>query len=916
MGSAALHPTLIGRRAEQEELAALLADARSGRSRVLVVRGEAGIGKTALLTQMAASADTFQVLHVCGSEMEMEIPYAGVQQLCGPLLTFADQLPRPQRNALEVALGQNDGDSPDPLLVRLATLSLLGAAGSAGATLCVIDDAQWIDTLSLQTLAFVARRLVAESLAMVFATRNFAGAQELRGHPELVLTGLDAQDSRALLASVLPGPLDEHVRDNLLTEAKGNPLALLELHRALTPAELAGGFGLASAADARGLEHGFSRRLGELPRETQMLLLLAAAEPAGRPEWLWASADRLGISLDAALPAEAEGLITVEGGIRFRHPLIRSVVYRTSSLTERKAAHCALAAVITGPSAEDYRAWHRAHAVGPEDDEVADDLERSARRAGARGGAAAAAAFLSRAAALTTEPTTRARRALDAADAKLDAGLPHSALPLLATVEASTDDEMLVARAELVRAKVAFAASRGADAPALLLSAAARLSRLDTALSRETYLQAITAAILVGRCATGPSNSAATVAKTATKAPAALSPARAVDLLLDGLIVRLTEGHRLAAPKLGEAIDAYIDEVNNGTADPRWHDITHRVCLDVFDIDAYNFLAQHQLAQLRSEGALTVLPLALQTSAGIEVSTGNFTKAAMLLDESRVITAATGAPLPGCLWAYLAAYRGQEQRCREIVATTITRAQERGEGFDIDGALYSAAILHLGLSQYPEALAAASSARQHDDLGVQTHVLNEFVEAAARCGEVSIANDAASELREQASVCGTDTGLGMAARATALVNDGPAAEAAYQEAIARLKRSPFVVYLPRAHLVYGEWLRRMKRRAEARAQLRIAHDMFVQMRADGFAHRALRELRATGEPVLNRGHEVVTGLTTQEAQIATLARDGYTNAEIAAQLFISTRTVEWHLNRIFAKLDVTSRRQLRHMNFV
>ena len=363
------------------------------------------------------------------------------------------------------------------------------------------------------------------------------------------------------------------------------------------------------------------------------------------------------------------------------------------------------------------------------------------------------------------------------------------------------------------------------------------------------------------------------------------------------------------------AISAYVAEVANRTADPRWHDITHRVCLDVFDIDTYNFLAQRQLDQLRSEGALTVLPLALQTYSGIEVTAGNFTKAAMLLDESRVITSATGAPLPGCLWAYLAAYRGQEQQCREIVETTISRAQERGEGFDIDGALYSVAILYLGLSQYPEALAAASSARQHDDVGVLTHILNELVEAAARCGERSIAKDAADELQQQAQVCGTDTALGMAARAVALVSDGPAADAAYQVAIDHLQRSPFAVYLPRAHLVYGEWLRREKRRAEARVQLRAAHNTFVQVRAEGFANRALRELRATGEPVLARGHGSITRLTTQEAQIATLARDGYTSAEIAGQLYISPRTVEWHLNHIFGKLDITSRRQLRNKQF-
>ena len=885
---ARLEAGLVGRREEQDRIAALLAGARSGQSGVLVIRGEAGIGKTALLSHMAAAASDFRVLHVCGSELEMEFPYAGVQQLCGPLLAFVAQLPEPQQRALEVSLGLKDGDLPtgcwsvwpfSRCSVRPATTGQRCASSMmrSGSTRvrCRRSPSWQGDSLRSRSSWFAARRAGAE--------------QELRGHPKTVLAGLNGEESQSLLMSVLPGPLDEYVKDNLLAEAKGNPLALLELHRALTPAELAGGYGLATATNPHALESSFCRRLSALPRQTLLLLLLAAADPAGRPEWLRAAAKRLGISVDAADAAEAEGLITVEDGIRFRHPLIRSAIYRSASFTDRRAAHTALAAVITGPSADHYRAWHRSHGTLSDDDEVADDLEHSAERARGRGGAAA--------------------------EAKLDAGLPRAALPLITTVEAATDDETLTARAELIRAKAAFAASRGADAPALLLSAAARLAHLDSKLSRETYLQAVTASILVGRCATDATNTPSAVAKAAKMAPPPSQPPRAVDHLLDGLVVRLTEGHRAAAPKLKEAISAYMAEVENRTADPRWHDITHRVCLDVFDIETYNFLAERQLEQLRIDGALTVLPLALQTYSGIAVTYGNFTRAAMLLDESQVITSATGAPLPGCVWAYLAAYRGQEKECREIVETTISLAEQRGEGFDIDGALYSAAILHLGLSQYPEALAAASSARQHDDVGVQTHILNELVEAAARCGERSIAKDAADELQQQAQVCGTDTALGMAARAVALVSDGPSADTKYRTAIDHLQRSPFVVYLPRAHLVYGEWLRREKRRAEARVQLRTAYDSFVQMRADGFANRARRELRATGEPVLARSHSPNTGLTTQEAQIATLARDGYTNSEIAEQLYISPRTVEWHLNHIFGKLNITSRRQLRHKQF-
>lgn len=912
-----MDPPLVGRLKEQRQLQALLAAVESSRSAVLVIRGDAGMGKTALLTQLASTATEFRVLNVCGSELEMEMPYAGVQQLCGPLLPFLDRLPEAQRAGLETALGLRAGHAPDRLIVCLAILGLLGAAGEDRPTLCIVDDAQWLDTVSLQTVAFVARRLLAEPVAMVFATRTVEPHRALRGHPELVLGGLDGEQARALLSSALPAPLDVNVMDTLIAEAKGNPLALLELHRALTPAELAGGYGLAGAADPHVLERSFCRRLRRLPYDTAMLLLVAAAETAGRPEWVWAAAKHLSIDIDDARHAEAEGLIVVQdGALRFRHPLIRATIYRGAPVHDRRTAHNALAAVITGTSAEDFRAWHRAHgSSGIGDDAVADELENSARRARGRGGAAAAAAFLAKAAALSNQPAQRAHRALHAAEAKLDAGLPRAAAPLLAMAESNSDDEQVIARAELIRARAAFAADRGADAPRLLLSAASRLAGVNAALSRETHLQAITAAIVVGRCATDTHTTPSMVAQAAAKAPQTEGDPRAVDLLLDGLILRLTEGHKSAASTLIRAIHAYKNEVAQGTADPRWHDITHRVCLDVFDIDSYNFLAQRQVEQLRKDGALAVLPLALQTCSGIEVSSGNLSKAALLLAESELITDVTGASLPGCLWAYLAAYRGDEQHCLDVVQRTITRAKERGDGYDIDGALYSAAILHLGLGQYAQAFAAASAARPHDDLGVHSHVLNELVEAAVRCGDLPAATSAAAELRAQADACPTSTALGMAARAEALTTEGNSAESAYRAAIDHLQSSPFAVYLPRAHLVYGEWLRRQKRRADARVHLKTAHEMFVQMRLSGFALRALREVRTTGEPVINRDRKTATGLTAQEARIATLVSEGYTNVEIGAQLFVSPRTVEWHLNHIFSKLAVTSRRQLRNMQF-
>lgn len=911
-----MQTSLIGRERERRLLADLLGAAQSGRSAVLVVRGEPGIGKTALLSELRTGVAGFRVLQVSGVELEAELAFAALQQLCRPLMGFAGQLPPLQGDALRVALGLAEGTSPDPVLVSLAVLTLFGVASAGQPLLCVIDDAQWLDTASLQTLTFVAHRVLAEPLVLVFAARSGGSGEAFAGLAELTLAGLDTDAASSLLESVMPAPIDEHVSATIISESHGNPLALLELARSLDSAEIDGGYGVAAAGTPAHVHLSFDDRIQKMPAATRTLLLLAAADPAANAGWLWAGAQLLGVQPAAVQPAVADGLVSLDGsGIRFAHPLIRSAVYRSARLADRRAAHVALADAITGPDVEDYRAWHRAHAVGAFDDAVADELERSAQRARRRGGVAAAAAFLAKSAELTSPPVKRAERALDAANAKLDAGQPHAARAFVALAETATDDESLAARAEVVGARIAFAAHRGIDAPPLLLSAAQRLARLDPLSSRETYLQAITSAILVGRCTTDPTFSEPVVALAARNAPPSPDPARAVDLLLDGLILRILEGHRHAAPALRDAIRAYVGEVGAGIADPRWHDITHRICLDVYDIETYNFLAAHQLDHLRSEGALSVLPLALQTNAGVEITAGNLTNAARLLDQSKLITDNTGAPLPGCMWTYLAAYRGQEQECRGLVQRTISRAQERGEGFDIDGALYSAAVLHLGLSQYPEALACASGARQHENLGMRTHVLNEFVESAVRCQEFAVAETTAAQLRSEAEICPTDTALGMAARATALVGRGPAAEAAYVEALARFGHSPFLVYLARTHLVYGEWLRREKRRADARTQLHTALDMFTRMGAHGFADRARRELRATGEAVLNTTGRSTTSLTTQETQVATLARDGYTNAEIAAQLFISNRTVEWHLGHIFAKLNVKSRRQLRNSDF-
>ncbi|MET0452923.1 MAG: AAA family ATPase [Mycobacterium sp.] len=913
MGGVLGRGPLVGRKHEQDTLAELLDRARGGRSGVLVLRGDAGIGKTALLVDVRAKAADLRTIALSGAESEMELAYAGVQQLCAPLLSRIDRLPDPQAKALRVALGLREGGVPDRFLVGLAVLTLLGDAGAERATVCIIDDAQWIDRASLLTLAFVARRLIADPVVMIFAARDVGGTDELAGLPDLTLGGLANVDARALLGAVMPGRLDETTRDNILAEADGNPLALLELHRALAPAQLAGGYGLANAKPlASRLERTFDHRLGELPPQTRTLLLLAAAEPTGEPAWLWAAAAQLEIGREATLPAERSGLIAVESRLRFRHPLVRSAVYRNASHSARRQAHAALADVISGPGADEHRAWHRAHAADAPDETVAVQLVESADRARRRGGATAAAAFLAYAVELTPDPARRAERALAAAQAKVDAGDPDSAARLLMAVS-RVEDQLLSARADLLRAKIAFATSRGRDAPPLLLAAAERLRTLDPGLARETHLEALMAAMIIGRLAVTEKASAAAVAESARRAPPASDPPTAVDLFLDGLVVRLTEGHTAAVPLLKRAVGEYLRDEEAGVADPRWHDITNRVLLDLFDQDTYGALNARQLEMLSAAGELTVSPAALTANASVAVTSADFAHAAELLERSDAISAATGAPPHHSIRCYLAACRGQEDLGRKLVNSTIDEATKRGEGTEVTVALFSAAVLHNGLGQYDDALAACTSALEYDDVGMFGHVLNEMVEAAARSGNTDIARAATGQLIARAEATGTATALGYAARARALVSNGSAAESEYRRAITELERSPLVVLTARTHLIFGEWLRRANRRADASDRLRTAHEMFVRMGAAAFAERCRRELHAAGAAIGKDEARTSTVLTTQEGYIARLAGEGYTNSEIAGHLFISPRTVEWHLSKIYAKLGVTSRRGLRRL---
>ena len=909
----ASHPGLglRGRDNECETLDRLVASVQEGHSRVLVVRGDAGVGKTALLSYLAASASDFRIVRAAGVESEMELAFAGVHQLCAPLLGRLTRLPPPQRDAVATAFGLSAGKASDLFLVGLAVLGLLSDVAGDGPLLCLVDDAQWLDQASAQVLAFVARRLLAEPVAMVFAERNTSEDKELRSLPVMVVEGLSDADAHALLDSATPGRLDERVRDRIVAEANGNPLALLELPKGLTAAELAGGFGRPDARPvANRIEQSFLRRVRALPVETQRLLLAAAADPVGDVPLLWRAAEVLGISADAAAPAETDGLIELGARVRFRHPLARSAAYRAAAVRKRREIHRALAEV-TDPSVDpDRRAWHRAQAALGPDETVAGELEVSADRAQGRGGIAAAAAFLERATDLTPDPARRAARALAAAQAKFEAGAGNAAYVLLAAAEIGPLDELQRARLARLRAQIVFAQRRGSDVPQLLLEAARGLEGLDDAMARETYLETFAAAIYAGRLS-GPIG-IREVAEAARAAPSGPVPPRPIDLLMDGLATRFIDGYDAGVPVLRRALRAIASEEGGRENDLRWLWLTSPIAFEVWDDEAWDRLTARAVTVSRASGALTVLRVALAYRAGVSILAGDFAAASTLLHESDAISVASGhAPVGRYAWDLLAAWQGDESRVLHATATDVKNARDRGEGRVIGLAGHSTAVLYNGLGRYQAALEAAQHACEYEDPGLFGWYLAELIEAAGRSGAQEVAQEARRQLEAHTIPAGTDWALGMLARSCALLSDGSAADALYLEAIDRLGRSRLAVHLARAHLVYGEWLRRENRRVDAREHLRIAYDMLSRIGAEAFAERARRELVATGETVRKRVTETRYELTAQEAQVARLAAEGHTNPEIASQLFISPRTAEYHLHKVYDKLGISSRRSLR-----
>ncbi len=906
-------PVFLGRTTERDQLSRLLDKVRGGESAALVVRGEAGIGKTALLDNCAGQASGFQLARIAGMQSEMELPFAGLHQLCAPMLADLDGIPDPQQNALRVALGLASGDAPDRFLVALATLSLLAEVARKRPLLCVVDDGQWLDAASRQVLGFVARRLLAEAVLMLFSVRDRTEDYHLMGLPELMLSGLTDHDAQALLAAAVTGRVDAHVRDRIVAETRGNPLALLELPTGMTAAELAGGFAVPHSGDLTDhLEEHFRRRLEALPVGAQRLMLVAAADPTGDVALLWRAAQTLGIERGAAIGIDAGELVEFGATVQFRHPLVRSAIYSAASSEDRRAVHLALAAAMDPQTDPDRRAWHRALAAAGPDEEVASELERSASRAQSRGGLAAAAALLQRSVALTQDPSRRADRALAAAQAHIYAGALDEALRLIAVAESDAQHELQRARIDLLRGQTAAAAGPITEASHQLLKAARRLESLDTALARETYLDALGTALFAGPLET--SGRLRDISKAALASPVPPGPPRVVDLLLDGLSLVVTEGLMAAAPSLRRAIAVFPREELSVDRGLQWGQLASLAALMLFDFDSTTAVLSHQSEQARRSGALAPLCFTLNSDIFVAALRGDLATAGALVVEARDLTDEVGvlqSPMGAMICAGLS---GIEPHSSSVIEAEIDHARGRGEGVGVQVGFWTAAVLNNGLGRYDRVLAQSLRLSKEEFeffVFVTPWALPELIEAAVRTGNDGLAAYGLERLAESTRWSESDWGRGIFARSQALASNDESAEEHYREAIECLMRTPLRPEHGRAHLLYGEWLRRQNRRVDARDQLRQAYVMFNEMGMLAFGERARRELQATGETVRKRRDETRNDLTPQEEQIARLALEGKTNPEIGAQLYISARTVEWHLRKVFTKLGITSRRGLR-----
>lgn len=917
---------LLGRAAELEHLRRLTDHAHAGRSGALVISGEAGIGKTALVDQAARAAGAqLHTARIVASESEMQLPYAGMHLLCGHLMGAAAALPGPHRQALEVAFGLREAGAPNPLLVGLAALGLLTRTSDHG-LFCVIDDAQWLDDLSARAVACMARRLGTEGVALVLVMREVD--DRFSDLPQLPLGGLPDHDARALVRSALAGPLDQRVLDQLVTESHGNPLALLEFSTAEHLASDGGGLAVGGSAVVPGpraaaafaatpastsltgrIEQRMLADLAALSEQTRLLLLLAAADPTGDPGLLWRAGARLGLGTEERDEARHAGVLMIGARVAFRHPLIRSAVYADATPAQRRAVHAALADSTYAERDPDRVAWHRAHATTGPDETIAAELELSADRARARGGASAAAAFLERAAVLSPEPARRLDRLIAAAEATHESGNPTAAVRLLDSVRGQAQSPRQTALAGHLRARADYALRRSRSAPRELLTAARNLEPYEPELARDAYAAALVAAVFGGRL--GEPGAAAEVAHAVLAATADPAPDRPLDLLLRGQALLIAEGQAAALPTVRQALRAYREQPLGSLA-LHWMWLAGRAAQDIWDADAMRTLAERQVQLARSGGVLTVLPIALNLQMVIRTFDGDLDAAEQICEDIDAILAVTGHPLPLYGRTFIAAYRGHVEEVVQRAAELRLTAHRQGEGYALTVANMAEALVYNGAGRYQEALASAREELPHSrELGHAMRTLLELIEAAVRVDEHALAEQALDHLEEVIVPAGQSQWAGaFRALAAAQLRPAPEAEDLYREAIGRFHTVRVPMLRARSQLLYGEMLRRANRRIDARVQLRAAHRTLTECGMTGFADRALRELRASGEALRGRSSGGAAALTDQERNVARLARDGLTNREIGSRLFISAHTAEWHLRKVFVKLGIRSRVEL------
>jgi DNA-binding NarL/FixJ family response regulator len=893
----------LGRAGERRRIDDALAQARDGQSAALVVRGEPGIGKTALLRYAARQASGLRVAHVEGVQAEMELPFSGIHRLCAPMLDSLDELPEPQQDALRVALGLSPGDTPDKFLVAVAVLTLLASVAAERPLLCLVDDAQWLDATSLAALGFVARRLAADDVAIIFALREPATTGALDGLPQLVVEGLDEADARALLALAVPSGLHERVRDRIIGETRGNPLALVELSQRMSPAERAGGLAQAAGGalpDQLTLQ--YQQRVAELREPTRQLLLLAAAEPLGDAALLWRAADRVSIEPSALTPATEAGLLVVDDRVRFHHPLVRAAVYRAASTEERRRAHRALAEASDPELASDTHAWHRALATAEPDEAVAAELARSAGRAQRRGDLAAAAAFLDRATMLTPDPTRQAGRALAAAEVSFRAGDFQATQRLLATARSGALDDAQLARAALLRGHAAVVLRYGNEAATLLLEAARQLEPIDRDLARRAYLTAWSAAVTADHL--GGTEILGEVSRALRAIPSPPIGTSPLDLVIDGLALLITEGHEAAMPVLQRAAEEVLQLPVEDVLQWGWH--VGGVRSAIWDDQAIA-VYERQAQVVRDAGALAELPIHLQALALERAWRGDLLGARLLVSEAENISASTGNRVPPFAMLRILALEGREDEASALIEAVLQEGTTQGQGIAVMVAHWAAAVLNNGFGRYAEAAVAAREVVENTVLPwLAMWARCELVEAAFRVGDTELALRALDGVIVTTRPASSVLARGVEARCRALVA-GTGAEALHREAIVQLDASGNEVERTRARLVYGEWLLAEGRRREAREQLRTAEERFADIGMAAFAERARGQLVAAGAKPRTRPAMSSDELTPQEAQITRLARDGLTNAQIGAQLFLSPRTVEWHLHKAFGKLRIDSR---------